>query len=58
MTKTWHCQINKNIFLKKRKIVRLIKAESRMVVAKGWGVMRKMGELLINRYKVSVIQDK
>lgn len=26
-----------------------------MVVAKGWGVMRKMGELLINRYKVSVI---
>ena len=29
-----------------------------MVIARGWGMMRKTGKLLINGYKVSVIQDE
>lgn len=38
-------------------IIKFTESKSRMVVAKDWGKGNGNGELVINKHKVSVIQD-
>lgn len=38
-------------------IVKLMETDKRMVVARGWGE-GEYGELLLNGYKITVIQDE
>ena len=45
-------------FCEVSKIVRLIEAENRLVVAKGWGWGGGNRELLLSGYKISVMQDE